>query len=77
MPKVHLALVIHAHQPVGNFDHVIEDAYQKSYLPFVKTLANHSKIKLALHFTGSLFAWFKLHHPDYLQLLAELVAKAK
>ncbi|MBN8721880.1 MAG: DUF1926 domain-containing protein [Acidobacteria bacterium] len=77
MPKVHLALVIHAHQPVGNFDHVIEDAYQKSYLPFVKTLANHSKIKLALHFTGSLFAWFKLHHPDYLQLLAELVAKGQ
>lgn len=75
MPKVYLALVIHAHQPVGNFDSVIEDAYQKSYLPFVKTLSNHPKIKLALHFTGSLFAWFKQHHPDYLSLLAELVAK--
>ncbi len=74
MPKVYLALVIHAHQPVGNFDHVVEDAYQKSYLPFVKTLAKHPEIKMALHFTGSLLNWFKANHPDYLTLLGDLVA---
>ncbi len=72
MPKIYLALVIHAHQPIGNFDNVIEDAYQKSYLPFVKTLANHPQIKMALHFTGSLLSWFKTHHPDYLTLLSDL-----
>lgn len=72
MPKIYLALVIHAHQPVGNFDHVIEDAYQKSYLPFVNTLAKHPQIKMALHFTGSLLTWFKTHHPSYLSLLSDL-----
>ncbi|MBI4854620.1 MAG: DUF1926 domain-containing protein [Acidobacteria bacterium] len=77
MPKVYLALAIHAHQPVGNFDHVIEDAYQKSYLPFVKTLAKHPEIKMALHFTGSLFNWFKAKHPDYLTLLSDLVANGQ
>lgn len=77
MPKVYLALVIHAHQPVGNFDHVVEDAYQKSYLPFVQTLAKHPEIKMALHFTGSLFNWFKSQHPNYLTLLGDLVANGQ
>lgn len=77
MPKIYLALVIHAHQPIGNFDNVIEDAYQKSYLPFVKTLANHPQIKMALHFTGSLLSWFKTHHPDYLTLLSSLVSNGQ
>lgn len=74
MPKVSLALAIHAHQPMGNFENVMEDAYQRSYLPFVQVLARHPQIKMALHFTGSLLYWFKQHHPEYLTLLGRLVA---
>ena len=33
-----LTFGLHAHQPVGNFDYVIEDAYQKSYRPFLEVL---------------------------------------
>lgn len=74
MPKVYLGLVIHAHQPMGNFDHVIEEAYQKSYLPFVETLSRHKEIKMALHFTGSLLEWIKGRHPEYFTKLSELVS---
>ena len=33
-----LVLVLHNHQPVGNFDGVFEQAYQDSYLPFLDVL---------------------------------------
>jgi alpha-amylase len=33
-----LALGIHNHQPVGNFDFVFEEAYRKSYRPFLEVL---------------------------------------
>ena len=40
-PAVRLVFVLHDHQPVGNFHDVIEDAYQKSYLPFLDLLQQH------------------------------------
>ena len=38
MAKFQLVLLIHAHQPVGNFDDVFERSYAHSYLPFVEVL---------------------------------------
>ena len=49
MAKFQLALLIHAHQPVGNFDDVMERAYQQSYLPFVQVLERHPLIRMGLH----------------------------
>ena len=77
MSKVSLALVIHSHQPVGNFDHVIEDAYQKSYAPFVRALRVHPRIRLSLHFSGILLEWLESHHPEYFQQLRELVGRGQ
>ncbi|MGO8791695.1 MAG: alpha-amylase/4-alpha-glucanotransferase domain-containing protein [Terriglobia bacterium] len=77
MSKVSLALVIHSHQPVGNFDHVIEDAYQKSYGPFVRALLDHPRFRLSLHFSGILLEWLEKHHPEYFQQLRELVDRGQ
>jgi len=77
LSKVSLALVIHSHQPVGNFDHVIEDAYQKSYAPFVRALHEHPRIHLSLHFSGILLEWLEKHHPEYFQQLRELVERGQ
>ncbi len=77
MSKVSLALVIHSHQPVGNFDHVIEDAYHKSYAPFVRTLHAHPRIRLSLHFSGILLEWLEQRHPEYFQQLRELVGRGQ
>ncbi len=77
MSKVSLALVIHSHQPVGNFDHVIEDAYQKSYAPFVRALYAHPRIRLSLHFSGILLEWLEKRHPEYFQQLRELAERGQ
>lgn len=75
MPKVSFALLIHSHQPVGNFDHVIEEAYQKSYGPFLHALDRHPAIRMSLHFSGSLLEWLEHHHPEYFALLRKLTAR--
>ncbi len=77
MSKVSLALVIHSHQPVGNFDHVIEEAYRKSYAPFVRALHEHPRIRLSLHFSGILLEWLENHHPEYFQQLRELAERGQ
>jgi 4-alpha-glucanotransferase len=73
--KVSLALVIHSHQPVGNFDHVIEEAYRKAYRPFVEALIAHPSIRLSLHYSGILFEWLEAHHPEFFDFLRLLVER--
>jgi len=65
---------LHSHQPVGNFDHVFEDAYQRSYLPFLKVLFRHPSIHVSLHFSGVLLEWMEAHHPESFDLLRTLVS---
>ena len=36
MPKLKFIFGVHNHQPVGNFDFVFEEAYQKAYRPFLE-----------------------------------------
>ncbi|MFQ5708366.1 MAG: alpha-amylase/4-alpha-glucanotransferase domain-containing protein [bacterium] len=73
MDKVNVAFGIHNHQPVGNFDFVFEEAYQKSYLPFLEILEKHPGIRLALHYSGILFQWIKRHEPEFIPRLRALV----
>jgi 4-alpha-glucanotransferase len=75
--KVSLALVFHSHQPVGNFDHVFEEAYQKAYSPFVQTLLRHPRIRMGLHFSGCLLEWIEKHHREFFEELKELVARGQ
>jgi alpha-amylase len=72
MNKLRLILAFHNHQPVGNFDKVFEEAYQKSYLPFIKVLERHPELKVVLHYSGSLLSWIKANHPEFLDSLRAL-----
>jgi len=74
-PAVRLVFVLHDHQPVGNFDGVIEQAYLDSYLPFLELLERHPGIRLTLHTSGPLAEWFDCNHPEYLDRVAQLVAE--
>ncbi len=67
-----LIICIHNHQPVGNMDHILEEAFTRSYMPFFNVLKNFPAVKLNIHFTGYLFEWLKKHKPDYITLLKEL-----
>ena len=52
-----LILCVHAHQPIGNFDHVFEEAFEKSYRPFFEVLEKHPAVPVVCHFSGSLIDW--------------------
>ncbi len=71
--KFHLTLLIHAHQPCGNFDHVLEKAYATCYLPFIEHLEEHPKVRLGLHYSGPLLTWIEKHRPEYFARLKKLV----
>lgn len=72
MKSVNFCFGTHNHQPIGNFDYVIEEAYEKSYLPFFK-LAKKYDVKFATHFSGILLDWLENNHPEQLALLKEMV----
>ncbi len=74
MPQnFHLALLIHAHQPCGNFEHVLERAYETCYLPFIEQLEKHPGVHLGLHYSGPLLVWIEKHRPEYFARLRNLV----
>jgi alpha-amylase/alpha-mannosidase (GH57 family) len=75
--KFQLALLIHAHQPVGNFDDVIERAYQQCYSPFVQVLERHPSIRMGLHYSGALLEWLERAHPEYFEQLRVLVKRGQ
>jgi alpha-amylase len=74
---IHLLIAIHNHQPVGNFDWVFADAYERAYGPFLQALARHEKIRLTLHNTGPLLDWMEENRKDYLDTVGELVSRGQ
>ncbi len=73
----HVVLIIHAHQPCGNFQNVMEECYQNSYSAFLALIEKHPKIRVALHYSGPLLLWIEKNHPDYFEHLRELVASGQ
>ncbi len=71
--KIYFVLGFHNHQPVGNFDFVIKEAYEKSYLPFIEVLEKFPFMKVSLHYTGILWNWFLENEPDFMKRLKKLV----
>ncbi|MFH1891391.1 MAG: alpha-amylase/4-alpha-glucanotransferase domain-containing protein [Candidatus Zixiibacteriota bacterium] len=73
MNKIKLAFGIHNHQPVGNFQSVFQDAFDKSYYPFLQLLEQYSKIRVSIHFSGILLKWIEDNRPEGIDLLKKLV----
>jgi len=76
MNSIRLCLVLHNHQPVGNFDGVFEQAYQDSYRPFLDVFEQYD-LPIALHTSGPLMEWLDERHPEYVDRLAKLVAAGR
>ena len=72
MNRVSLILVLHAHQPIGNFDSVLEQNFRLSYLPFIECLERHPAVAVNLHYSGVLLEWLADRHPEYLERLRGL-----
>jgi 4-alpha-glucanotransferase len=75
--RFNLVLIIHAHQPAGNFDAVIEQAYEKSYLPFAQVLLQHPFLHVGLHYSGGLLEWIERTHPEYFESLKTMVKRGQ
>ncbi len=73
MSKINFILGIHNHQPVGNFDHVFEQAYKRSYEPFLKVALDHPHVRFSLHTTGCLWEWLEKHERGYFDLVGKLL----
>ncbi|HET9327038.1 MAG TPA: alpha-amylase/4-alpha-glucanotransferase domain-containing protein [Candidatus Eisenbacteria bacterium] len=77
MHRVSLVMIVHDHQPVGNFDGVFRDAYDDAYGPFLGFLESHPEFRLALHTSGPLLDWMAANEPGYLEGLRALVARGQ
>jgi alpha-amylase len=74
LSKFKLAIALHNHQPVGNFDFVFDDAHQKAYSPMLELFSNYPSLKFSLHQSGILWEWQKKHYPNYLKLVTKMVS---
>jgi alpha-amylase len=77
MNRVAFVMIVHDHQPIGNFDAVFQQAYQDAYEPFLAFLERRPELRLALHTSGPLLEWIERHRPDYLRRLRELVTRGQ
>ncbi len=75
--RISLALVIHSHQPVGNFGWVIADVYERAYRPFVEILERHPGVRCALHYSGPLLDWLRAERPAFLDRIRALVERGQ
>jgi 4-alpha-glucanotransferase len=76
MNSIRLCLVLHNHQPIGNFDGVFEQAYFDAYQPFLDMLEQYD-LPLSLHTSGPLMEWLDEHKPEYIDRLARLVTAGR
>ena len=75
--RISLCLVLHNHQPVGNFGWVIEEVHRLAYEPMVGALERHPGVRLGLHYTGPLLEWLESEQPRFLDRLNALVARGQ
>jgi len=69
---VALLFGVHAHQPAGNFQHVLEEAHARCYRPFMETCFRYPEFRFALHFSGPLLDYLFWQHTDDMTLLARM-----
>ena len=71
--KAYFAMGLHFHQPVGNFDEILERAYSNCYKPFIDIFSEFPRIKMTFHFSGNLLDFFEARHPEFIDRIKALV----
>ncbi len=77
MQRLFLGIVLHNHQPVGNYGFVIEHLYEQAYEPMLAALERHPNVSAALHNSGPLIDWMLENRPAYLDRLRALCARGQ
>jgi hypothetical protein len=68
---------VHAHQPVGNFPAVIEDAHLRCYRMFLQTLESYPEFRFSVHFSGWLLDEMERRWPDDMARLAAMTRRGQ
>jgi len=72
---MNFVFIVHNHQPVGNFESTLNEAFEKAYRPFIESLLNHPSIRIGLHFSGYLLQWICEKKPQFIEKVKELIQK--
>ncbi|MCI0341204.1 MAG: DUF1926 domain-containing protein [Planctomycetales bacterium] len=64
-------MLLHDHQPVGNFDKVMVEACEKAYEPALELLSEFETIRFGLHVSGPLLRWVESSRPRLAALIRE------
>lgn len=75
--SISLLLGVHAHQPVGNFTSVLDEAHVRCYGPFLRVLHRYPAFKFAIHVSGWLLDYMLARYPDDMALLKEMVRRGQ
>ncbi len=76
-PTISLLFGVHAHQPVGNFTEVLDDAHRRCYGPFIRTLYRYPRFRFAAHFSGWLLDYMLRAYPEDMALLKHMVTRGQ
>jgi alpha-amylase len=74
---ISLLFGVHAHQPVGNFDFVMEEAQVRCYRMFLQTLERYPEFRFSVHFSGWLLDWLIERYPEDMERLATMTRRGQ
>jgi alpha-amylase len=77
MKSINLLFAVHNHQPVGNFDRIFREGWEKCYQPFLAALEKHPRFRLSLHYSGSLLEWLDENRPEFASRMKALVERGQ
>jgi 4-alpha-glucanotransferase len=77
MDRLAFCFGIHNHQPIGNFDHVLVEATERAYRPFLERLDARPEVRLSIHCTGGLLEWLRDAAPRTFDLLGTIAARGQ
>lgn len=66
---------IHMHQPIDNFEWVIEKGVETCYGPFFEVMSQYPEFKFAVHCSGWLMEQIKAYHPKLFSQISSLAHK--
>jgi alpha-amylase len=75
--RLAFCLGVHNHQPIGNFDHVLVEATERAYRPFLERLEARPEVRVSVHCTGSLLEWLRERAPRTFDLLGAVASRGQ
>jgi len=74
---ISLLFGVHAHQPVGNFPSVIDDAHVRSYGMFLRVMERYPEFRFSVHFSGWLLDVLFERFPQDMARLAAMTRRGQ